>query len=902
MSNAVVHLYNIPLQLGGSIHLIACGHVFVMFLMLSVTNLANAAPITDEEKHAFQWFDALGFPSLEGSRWVRVATGQSSQRGDRPPENSYFNTFLLKAVADRFTVFTVDGSTLTFIRSGAGVPEYKRVGYEPRNLEADARAYLETLRHPPADVRERIWQRFGERISQRAEAFITARGCAAHGFDELAHELCVLAEAMPDRDGGKKLPFLKRLSDDFAYSAIWKAFLDFEDTKIARPQLLATFRDFVAHFPDGQYTARAKETAEILEKMVKEDQDHARASTRPVDQLPVKDRVAELIFQLRDQHGQQWSQPGACDIFFDERGDKTPASQLVAIGFDAVPQLIDALDDDRFTRSVGYHRNFYFSHFVLRVGDCAEAVLSRIACRPFWVSKSSSGAMLKDGQADDTRRQVQQWWADVQKKGEKQVLAEAVASGDAKATEQARRLVEKYADAALEPIKQGVANAQSEYLRVQLVQLAGQLKGDAPLPFLNGQLTQGASVDVRVTAANALRARGNTQVIDAMIDEWRRQCDAANGSDAEAPGSLIQFLFSSDDPRAIQAVQERIQVWPVSSRLQIAESLGLSGSFSVMSSGSGPAMPGAAANSKSNAATLDAIEDLLISQLHDAEERGGMSGTIDGEAFTNPRVCDMAAHALAVRWKERYSFRLSAPRAERDRQRVVFENAWRSRHNLPALPVPQPRKIDPVPREQIDPLLQLLASPAEAARAKAAGDIEALGPGALPTVRQALAAAAPEDARRSALLSLAQRLSCRVEQIDVLPADCQPDGDLKTALNALKGNALTSEALAGVLISFARKQPQGIHGIRLYATRGDDFTGFEIRVQMLPGKIAMDSDWSIEQSVSAAGEGLLGSFGSASANGLQRLAGWEDLTRALTMALTSPPETPIEVRVALRRK
>jgi hypothetical protein len=35
--------------------------------------------------------------------------------------------------------------------------------------------------------------------------------------------------------------------------------------------------------------------------------------------MPLKQRVAELIFQLRDQNGMQFSQPGSCDIFADPR-------------------------------------------------------------------------------------------------------------------------------------------------------------------------------------------------------------------------------------------------------------------------------------------------------------------------------------------------------------------------------------------------------------------------------------------------------------------------------------------------------------------------------------------------------------------------------------------------------
>jgi hypothetical protein len=106
--------------------------------------------------------------------------------------------------------------------------------------------------------------------------------------------------------------------------------------------------------------------------------------------MTLEQRVAELIFQLRDQNGHQFSQPGSCDIFMDPRDGGlfgatnegkpgSPASQLVAIGKPALSQLIDSVDDDRFTRCVEFHRSFYFSHRVIRVGECCVAIMHRIS-------------------------------------------------------------------------------------------------------------------------------------------------------------------------------------------------------------------------------------------------------------------------------------------------------------------------------------------------------------------------------------------------------------------------------------------------------------------------------------------------------------------------------------------
>ena len=123
----------------------------------------------------------------------------------------------------------------------------------------------------------------------------------------------------------------------------------------------------------------------------------------------------------------------------------TPAHQLVNIGYPAVPQLIAALDNPAFTRSVGYHRNFYFSHTVLTVGDCAAFILNRIAGKAFYTPQSTSSYLSKDGNVAQVRKDAQAWWAEFQQKGEKQTLVDATAAGD---PAQAQLLCQRYPEAA----------------------------------------------------------------------------------------------------------------------------------------------------------------------------------------------------------------------------------------------------------------------------------------------------------------------------------------------------------------------------------------------------------------------------------------------------------------------
>jgi hypothetical protein len=70
--------------------------------------------------------------------------------------------------------------------------------------------------------------------------------------------------------------------------------------------------------------------------MVQEDRAHAKNALKPFEQLSKKEQIRELIFQLRDQNGHQFSQPDFCDIIdtFSGKVD-TPAHRLVKLSTSA---------------------------------------------------------------------------------------------------------------------------------------------------------------------------------------------------------------------------------------------------------------------------------------------------------------------------------------------------------------------------------------------------------------------------------------------------------------------------------------------------------------------------------------------------------------------------------------
>jgi len=799
--------------------------------------------LTREQQAAFAWFDGLGLPDFGCRKLVRVATGQWQQVGNHPKENTFRTGFLLGDDGREFTVLTLDLFPLTFERTGDDKPEHERVGYEELDLAAAGEEYLDLLvrldKGEDDDLPDPSWRRFGERLAERSELFVLARACAAAGHVDLAHRLLDHAAKMPERHTGQppEGSLRETIADEIAHAMTWRAVVEFEDVTISRGRLLEKFEWLAARFPNNEHRERVEQTIDTLRRMVAEDAAHP---ARDLDRLEGDALIAELVFRLRDQNGHQWSQPGWCDVFADERGVESPAHRLVQIGYPAVPALIEALTDARLSRSVGYHRDFYFSHTVLTVGDVALAVVERIAGRSFYVPATTSSQMHKDDQVFAVKDEVERWWSAFQKKGEQGLLAEAAAAGDDNSPSQARLLVERFPKGALEHVIAGARAAESPWVREELVRVIGEVEGDGPLAFLEAELDRGPVLGARVAAAAALVRRGRDQAIDTVICIWR-ELDAGDPESYDDREKLIGFLAACGEARAIEALGRGIDELPVDARLGVVSAMGESGSFLAFSYGLGSGLDPGEGGHRSPEVEA-AIEELLVGRLEDREEREGMSGTWDGKSFADPRICDIAGHVLNQLWPDRYDFDLGASLTERERRRVAAQNVWRASQGLAPLPAP----ARPEPLAQLDPQDAL-------------------------HVREARV----EPAGRAAALE--QRVA------------------------RLVGKPLGDAAIVDLLLWVAGHLPRGASGIRLLVDRPGDLTGAVVVVRLLDARVEQEGSpgWHTNTLVSAGDDVLLSSSGTSSREYVLERESWSDLARALRRAFDSGPEAELRIRQTL---
>ena len=389
-------------------------------------SLIHAAELSQEARTNFEWFSNLGFPDVKGYPLVRAEIRSSFLFGNEPHPNYYEDAFLLATNPAGITVqeLRLIGLSKDTLHYGTnGTPGFELVGFQPENLKEFAQSTLVVKTNQPD--------------RQAFEFFVLAWACWRNGLDSEAAQLSVAAKAKYRENERAYGPdFHIQLEKDIGERVTGLAENDFGQLAVSREQFLSEYQNIVSNYPDAWNHDQTEQWAATLKRMVAEDEVHAKNAPTNLDVLPVEQRVHELIFQLRDENGDQYMHLGGFDNFNDTRGTNSPAAKLAAIGYQAVPQLIVALDDLTFSRSFGQWIVRFpggatgSNRTVLTVGDYALAILQRITGKTFYPPASGYAPMSLRKKNGEVRKAVEAWWADFQKKGEKEMLIEGTQAGD----------------------------------------------------------------------------------------------------------------------------------------------------------------------------------------------------------------------------------------------------------------------------------------------------------------------------------------------------------------------------------------------------------------------------------------------------------------------------------------
>ncbi len=670
------------------------------------------------------WLNTILEEKLKDAAVVKVWTGVWDQFGSRKskrvPRIAY--GILLAETEETFRIFDLDSlQKRSFVKSENTKQPYQRVGYEAATV---AQAKKAVLAHengafgPGAFGPDAL-------ISPASRTLIA---CLAHRAGQ-TDEAVRLIQGIPRPRGNNQQPAtLKQLvGDDLSEAWMRWCVAGFADPKITYRELIQRCRLITRHLPFNEDAKRAKGIVSTLVNMIREDEayrkqlnDRKQSGVQPTQEQ----RIADLIFQLRgqngdqscvisDQNGRRWFLDfyvARGDFFFDARGQDSPAHQLVKIGDPAIPQLIAALDDDRFTRTLDDEDT------VLRVGDCAASIISHIAGRRFDHLSPNGGPMAKDGQGRRTKDAIQTWWDEYVKKGRRQMLIEGTARGDSESLYQLDRLIDEFPEASLQPLITGATNTNLTEVYSTYIRQLGTKKDERSLAFLNSEFEKQAGHRFRTMLAVQLMIRGEKNVVARMMTEWERLVNKSSekkgqrlfggnslggnslgggafgggafggnafGGSPLGPGpfeggrsslnpaeSMVGFLMATEDPATVNALAKQF------SRLAVADRLSLLKTMVV----SKRTIPKPLRYKSGESSEFDAaVERFLHRALNDTERRTGLRLSLGGYKFEDPRICDFAAYALAQRWPARYQYLRQSTAEQREAHRQKLLREWQPR-------------------------------------------------------------------------------------------------------------------------------------------------------------------------------------------------------------------------------
>ena len=424
--------------------------------------------------------------------------------------------------------------------------------------------------------------------------------------------------------------FQQAVNDELSEIEKQRALAIYADPDVTPEGAIAKCQDVLRRFPNTEGAAECRVMIALLREVSKTHQPAKEAQSEEL-------RIAALIIQLQDQNGIQWMSPGQCDPFNDPRREQSPAHQLVAIGNAAVPQLIEALSDQRVSRSRQLRGPY------LSVGEIAKAVLERTAGRRFTYDA-----------------EIPKWWASIEGKTELEILTEATMSGRDDALHRAATLLDRYPEEGVPTIIQAAMKSDNKSARGQLCIILGRSESDAADAFLQTEMKAGPSLHTRIRAAFALKDPELTLPVMLTELEKLREAGLTKESDNDV-SELFTFFLKNRSAEGVDRISENWDQMTPRSRRNIIDQLL---DYSWISDFSAPmpqqgdqphtGFPGSfwlsgfrvSANSQKPTPEFDAARDHLLVAILKDTSRISYSMSSMTTAIKSPRACDLAGYLL----------------------------------------------------------------------------------------------------------------------------------------------------------------------------------------------------------------------------------------------------------------
>lgn len=851
-------------------------------------------PLGADLEAAFVWLDRFDPFDTSSLPYGHLLNGTWWQTTGDLPVGEEIRGFLL---AD-------DGADLRFrgvdlhvrrVRRKASPLRHERVDFEPADPGADARSLA-------AEFRASLPRRMGRGVDPdhtlpaTTEALLLARACARRGLAVEARELAAAVAAYEKGEGPLSL-----LEDGLRFGWWWQTLLALGDPGVSRTEIVERCRRHREFFPDGTLPRDVERLERGLASLVEEEAAAARVE-RAGAGIPDADdaQIASWTRALRDQ-----TAPVIDHEFNDALAvsphvagaPEPPSRRLQAAGLRAVPRLIEAVANDRPSRCVYSTSRRGGAVWVVLIGELAQQTLEEILCADFDPTaeepQASPGIRLRTVQA-----KAWSHWEKVQAHGEEAVLVETAAAGTSSSLKASKRLKEKFPDRAADAALRGARAAATASERETLVTDAGTLTGDAAIAFLLEELTRGPFLVGRVAAAEALHRRGRPEALAVMVAQWRTwpsaEPEPIRSLPADAPPAFaaairraeegsarlkhLIFLVSSGTAAALRAILD------VPPPVEGTFSFPMSFAHTIFPEGE-PADP-AAAEDRREAARI--LEEILVRDLEIAA-RGAGEREVE-------RAAKVAA-ALAGRWPGRYVFDEAATPRVRERQIATIRNAGRSRSGQPPVPVPEAPRVEPVPDEVSEPVLDAIAGAADAEERRLAIErLLALGPGAQPAAHRRLEGLPAEHAARADLQGAIQALANTVIEARVQEGPEPVPEAVAKRLATLRGRPLAAADIIDLFLHAVAETLESGRGVVLGIERPGAATGILVGLTILPST-GGGSSCQFAASIRAGGESFGGGSGAGGEPTWTEPAHLDDERLGIERALAAAPERPVVIRL-----
>jgi hypothetical protein len=295
-----------------------------------------------------------------------------------------------------------------------------------------------------------------------------------------------------------------------------------------------------------------------------------------------------------------------------------------------------------------------------------------------------------------------------------------------------------------------------------------------------------------------------------------------------------------------------------------------------------------------------AIETRLASCLDDRSEDQHLS-----------RICDAAAHGLSHRWNLPKLFDPNAGPAARNRAVLHVKNVWLKSQGNEQVAVAVPIK-SVVDAREVEPwMAAIIAAPMSDDATRAVARIERLGLASLVHLRARIKDLKEDDPARKSLEAVASRIACTVATAQFSDDSVAKPPEILAKAASLKGKPLSADDCVEMLLAITKFVPAQASGLCVAIDRDGDDTGMHLEIRILPPDDPRpgESVHLRRDEIIRVGGDHFHSSGSAAAGISSDDAvpyDWsrkdlEHFARQLKVALESPSDRRLQVRISIRR-